>query len=89
MSKKKKKNRKRCIIISIVLFIMIVLVVVGYYMYNKHQKEIIDMNRVKVSYNNLKIEINDEVLLSSLIKEVTNGELVNGEDKIDTSKLWS
>ena len=67
---------------------VMILGVLGYYMYDKHQKELIEKNRVKITYSdNLKVEINEEVVIKTFIKDIVNGEIMNGEDKIDTSKL--
>ena len=85
MSKRSKKKSKKKIFI---VFILLILIIGGYYMYDRYQKELIEKNRVKISYSdNLKVEINDEVVIKTFVKEIVNGELINGEDMIDTSKL--
>ena len=85
MSKVKKKGKKKTILI---IPIIVLILALGYYGYNRYQQVLIEKNSVKITYiDNLKAEINSEVLLSTLIKEVINGELINGEDKVDTSIL--
>lgn len=45
-------------------------------------------NKVKIELNdNLNFEVNSEVFLLSLIKRVSNGELITANEKVDTSKL--
>ncbi len=45
-------------------------------------------NKLKVVLkDNLDIEINSEAILNDMVDNIINGSLVNGEDKIDTSKL--
>ena len=81
----KRNNKKK---ILIIVLIIIILLVVGYYTYSNYINKIIEKNKVIVILNdNLTAEINKECIMSSFVKEIKNGELVNGEDKIDTSKL--
>lgn len=77
---KKRKFKKKAIIILVVLLILIVLGIFGIiYFVNK--------NKIKYEVNDLNLEIYSEVSVSSLVKSIENGTLVNGEDIIDTSKL--
>ena len=90
MSKLKKKGNKKknSLKLFIIILILIGIAIAGYYMYDRYQKELIEKNSVKISYNdNLKAEINDEVIINTFIKNVINGTLLNGEDNIDTSSL--
>ena len=78
----KKSNVK---ILLIVIAIVVILGGVGYILYNKI---IYSNNKAKVIFNDkLDVEINDEVVLSTFIKEIKNGVLLNNDDKVDTSKL--
>ena len=86
MTKVKKKGKKK-IILPIILLLVIIFGIGGYYMYDRYQKELIEKNKVHITYNDLKVEINDDVLVSSFIKEVKNGVLIGNEEKVDTSKL--
>ena len=92
MSRVKKRGKKSTSGIALSpMLILIVLVVIGiggYYIYNKYQGELFNKHKVVITYNdNLKLEINDEVVLKTLIKEVNNGIILNGDDMVDTSKL--
>lgn len=52
-------------------------------MYNKQEK-----NKLKVNLKkDLNVEVNSEVTLNDMVDNITNGTLVNGSDKIDTSVL--
>ena len=83
-----KKRSKNTIILVFIIFVVMTLIILIFYMYDKHQKELIEKNRVKITYSdNLKVEINEEVVIKTFIKDIVNGEIMNGEDKIDTSKL--
>lgn len=83
--RKKKVNNK---IIIILVISLILLCILGYFLYNWHNKKIIEANKAKVILNNkLEVEINDKVLLTNFIKEIKNGEVLNGDDVVDTSKL--
>ncbi len=82
-----KKHGKKQKNITVAIFVIILVMVGGYFMY-KYSNQIIAMNRVKITYNdNLKAEINDEVVLKTFIKEITNGIILNGDEVVDTSKL--
>ena len=82
---KKKSNNKK--IIWIILGLLLVLVV-SYFGYSYYKKRIILRNKAKVVFvDNRDIEINDNVSLETFVKEIRNGELLNGDDLVDTSKL--
>ena len=86
MSRKKMKNNK----FIIVILVVILLLILGYFGYQLYMKKIYEKNKVIVTFNDdLKAEINDKYILSSFIKEIKNGELINGELEVDTSKLGS
>ena len=85
-NKNRRKNRKALIIISLILAIAIVSGI-GYYLYDQKQKEI-EANRLKVILKeSLNVEINTEAKLNTFVKSIINGELLNGEEAVDTSKL--
>ena len=84
-----KKKGKNKFIIPVIIVLVIILGIGGYFMYDKYQKDLIEKNSVHITYNNLSVEINEEVLISSFIKEVTNGILIASDDKLDTSHLGS
>lgn len=77
MKKKRKLKYKNIIIASFLIIISILSI-----------KIYTDKNILKViPINNLNIEINSNIKLSSLIKEIKNGKLLSDDQKIDTSKL--
>lgn len=88
MSKKIKKKKSRNTIMILFLLIIGCLIACGYYFYNGYKQKMIDKNRLVVNLkDDLDTEINSEVCLKDYVMEVINGELINGDDKVDTSKL--
>ena len=88
MSKRINKKKNRNTIIILFLLIIGCLIVGGYYFYNGYKQKMIDKNKLVVSLkDNLNTEINSEVCLKDYVIKVINGKLINGEDKVDTSKL--
>ena len=87
MKKRSKKEKKKGIIaLSIILIVFIALAIV-YYLHNLKLKEI-EANRLKYTIKeDTSTEINSEVHLKDYLNEVINGELINGDDLVDTSKL--
>ena len=86
MSKKKKINKKNNIF-TILLILVICLLAGGYY-YKYYESKMLEKNKVKVKLtDNLSIEINSEMYLKNFVMEIVNGELLNGDDKVDSSKL--
>ena len=84
----KRHKRKRNIKATVVLIIFLALALGSYYFYNQYKQKLIAENKVKVKLNNnLSVEINSEVVLKDYVVSVINGELINGDDSIDTSKL--
>lgn len=79
--RKKKKNSK----IIVIVIILIILCVIGYFLYTKIKYESNKSN--VILKDKLDIEINDEVVLETFVKEIKNGIILNGKDIIDTSKL--
>ena len=81
----KRKNRfKMAITLLVVLAIALG---ISYYFYDKRMKEI-EANKLKVILKDDKTaEINSEVKLNEFVDKIVNGELINGEDILDTSKL--
>lgn len=79
--RKKKKNSK----IIVTVIILIILCVIGYFLYTKIKYESNKSN--VILKDKLDIEINDEVVLETFVKEIKNGIILNGKDIIDTSKL--
>ena len=87
MKRRSKKKKNIFKVIIIVLIIIALMCLLGYYLYDKKQKEI-EANRLKVTLSNeLTAEINSEVKLNTFVKSIINGEILNGEDLVDTSKL--
>ncbi len=83
MSRKRKKSNK----FGLVIIVLIILGVLGYLGYTIYQKEL-EKNRLQVVLiDKLAIEINEEYLLSSFVKEIKNGTLMNCEDKVVDDKL--
>lgn len=84
MKKRSKKKKNKILIIVIVLIVVLVLGGGGYYLRMKE----IEANKLRVSFKEEnKVEINSEVKYSDYVGEIVNGSLINGEDKVDTSKL--
>ena len=84
MKKRSKKKNNKILIIVIVLIVVLVLGGGGYYLRMKE----IEANKLRVSFKEEnKVEINSEVKYSDYVSEIVNGSLINGEDKVDTSKL--
>lgn len=79
--RKKKKNSK----IIVTVIILIILCVIGYFLYTKIKYESNKSN--VILKDKLDIEINDEVVLETFVKEIKNGIILNGKDVVDTSKL--
>lgn len=79
--RRKKKNSK----IIVIVIILIILCVIGYFLYAKIKYESNKSN--VILKDKLDIEINDEVVLETFVKEIKNGVILNGKDNIDTSKL--
>ena len=83
MARKKAKKGK----FGLAILVVVILVAFGYYGYNYYM-ESKDNSKVKVALNNnLQAEINEERVLSSFVKEVNNGVLINRDEVVDTSKL--
>ena len=81
MKKNTKKKRKLTIITSILLIVTLLCIV----LYYNHYK---DKNTLKVNLiENLNIEINSQITLLSLIKNIENGDIISKDTKIDTSTL--
>ena len=81
--KVKKKNWIIWIIISI-----LVLILVGVLLFFNYKKNLILKNKANIVFvKDTDIEINDEVILETFIKEIKNGKLLNGDEIVDTSKL--
>lgn len=86
MKKRNKSNKTKKIVIVIVLLLIAIGFVI-YYLNDKKMKEI-EANKLKVTFKeDNKVEINSSVKFDDFIYSVINGELVNGEDSVDTSKL--
>ena len=89
MKKRSKKSNKKKNNYIIILIIIVVLICLGiaYYLYDKKMKEI-EANRLKVTLKeNQEVEINSDIKYDYFLDSVINGELLNGEDIVDTSKL--
>ena len=85
MSSKKRKKKRKNNGPSIVVIILLLGIGVTYFIWQYNEK-----NRLNITFKDeLNIEINSKASLSDFVKEVTNGNLINGNDSIDTSKLGS
>jgi len=81
--KKRSKKKKNKLLISFIILVPLVLVL-GYFASSYYMKK----NELKVVFmDNAQAEVNDEAKLGDYIVSVINGELVNGSDIIDTSKI--
>lgn len=79
----KKKNNKKILI----LFILILVLGISYFAYNKYLEEV-EKNKLSIKLkDNLKVEINSQVYLKNFVDKIVNGEIVNGDKIVDTSKL--
>ena len=86
MKRRNKKNENKVIVI--IMMILIVALVAGGYFYQQYMKKKELENRLNVTLKeDLKVQINEEYVLSSFVKEIRNGELLNSEEIVDTSKL--
>ena len=82
MAKKRKRKKKNDKLLFIFLIIIIIISgIIIYYINNKESELDITLT------NNLDIEVNSEVKVSSLIKNIENLELKDKEQKVDTSKI--
>ena len=82
-SKKKKGNK----ILLVIIIVMIILIGLSIY-YSYYKQKIAEENKVRVTLiDDVNIQVNEEYKLSSLVEEIKNGELINGEEDIDTSKI--
>lgn len=78
---KKRKKKKIFNILFLLLIIFIILVIIFFYF-------ITNKSNIKVSLiDDLDIEVNSEVKVSSLISNIENGSLINEEELIDTDKI--
>lgn len=85
--KQRNKGKKTKKIVIVIILLLIVIGFIIYYLYDKKMKEI-EANKLKVTFKeDNKVEINSSVKFDDFIYNVINGELVNGEDSVDTSKL--
>ena len=88
MSRKIKSKKSNLSKILMILLIVIVLGVGGYFAYNGYKMKVINANKAKVTLiDNLEVEINTQVDLIQFVKQVDNGEIINMEEKVDTSVL--
>lgn len=86
MSRKSKNHKSNKIII---IFLAIILtLVLGYFGYKIYMQQMYQKNSVIVILkDDLTAEINDKYVLKSFIKEIKNGQIINGDMEINTSKL--
>ena len=80
--KKKKKEKKKINkkILLFLLLIIIICIIAGLYLYINKSKLNVELQK------NNKININEKVYNTSLIKKISNGKLVSKKELIDTSK---
>ena len=82
---RKAKNNKKIIWIIVGI---IVLISVGVIIFLNYRKNLTLKNKANIVFvKDTDIEINDEVILDYFVKEIMNGKLLNGDEKVDTSKL--
>ena len=80
--RKKKKIKILFWVISLIILIAIASILIIF--------KISENNKVQVSFvDDLKVEINSKVELSSFIDNIENGEILDTDIEIDTSKLGS
>ena len=85
--KRVRKVKKKNWIIWIIIGIL-VLILIGSLIFINYRKKQILKNKANVVFiKDTDIEINDEVILETFVKEIKNGELLNGDEEVDTSKL--
>ena len=78
-----KKNK--VVTVFLVFILLGGLLALSYYMY---KQGLFGKDKARVIYNEpLKVEVNEECVISYFVKEVVNGTIVNSEDKVDTSSL--
>ena len=77
--KSKKKKRNKSILVFFILFIILIICYIFYK--NYYHKLLITMD------DKITVEINSEVKLKDIVKEINNGKLMNGDIIIDTTKL--
>lgn len=88
MSRSKERNKKSKIKYIIYILLFICLIVLGYFFYNKYKDKIIVDNKIKfILKDDLNVEINSQGYIKDYVLKIDNGELVNGEEEIDTSIL--
>lgn len=75
------KINKKLLKITILITIIILLAVLLYQIYIHNYKLEYELNNIK------NIEINTELKTENLVKSITNGSLINTNQKIDTTKL--
>ena len=85
--KRKKKKSKLKLILFFCLIIIILIVSVIIIFINKNNNEKNNSNIKVTLVDNLEIEVNNEVKVSSLISNIENGSLVDSNEVIDTSKI--
>ena len=82
MKKRRKKKSKLKILLFFILIIAIVLVSVIMFFINK------EANNIKVTLvDNLDIDVNSEVKINSLIKDIKNGSIIDGDDLLIADKI--
>lgn len=81
MSKKRRKKKKKKLKFKTLMFIIIVIVVI--FIYTKNNNNNVDITLE----DNLNIEVNSEVKVNSLIKDLKNYELLEENQLVDTSKI--
>ena len=84
MKRFRKKKKMKTIIFIVCLIILLVIASILIFL------QIKENNKVKVSlFDNLSVEINSKVDLSLFIDNIENGEILDNDIEIDTSKLGS
>lgn len=80
--KKYRKSKKKKILIFIIITLIILLIILSLFLYIQNKNKL-----VVILKDELKAEINSEVVTKAFVKEVKNGKITNDNEKIDTSVL--
>ena len=86
MKKRNKKNKSKYMII-IAIFLLILSLGIASFLYHKHIEDV-EKNKLHIKLkDDLTAEIKSDVILSQFIDSIDNGEMLNGNETVDTKKL--
>ncbi len=90
MSRRGKKGKNSLLTTFVIIIAFLAVGIISYYIYKDYTNKLKEKNSVKIHYvDNLTAEINSNADIIMFIDSVDNGEVVNMEDKVDTSTLGS